>query len=185
MPFQREAIHANGSGKSNLDNGGNMWVYSPTNGDSLLTIQGANFFLPFQEALEVNDLILIAIGSTTLTHSAVSVSNATTVTIVSPVVNISIDSLSIPTSTDPAISILTDITEITTTGGASTSTLADGFVGQKKIIVMVADAGDNVLTPNLFGGGTTITFAAPGEAIELLFATTVGWVILGGTAAIA
>ena len=65
MPFEREAIHANGSGKSNLDNGGNLWVYSPTNGDSLATIEGANFFLPFQEALEVNDLILIAIGSST------------------------------------------------------------------------------------------------------------------------
>jgi len=179
MPFQREAIHANGSGKSNLDNGGNLWVYSPTNGDSLATIEGANFFLPFQEALEVNDLILIAIGSSTLTHSAVSVSNATTLTIVSPLVGVSVDSL---VDTPGPISLLSRLTEITTTG-AQAYTLANGTPGQFKAVALVVDGGTATIT----GGtdvfidgattGNTIVMADVNDQFDLLFISSNKWMV--------
>lgn len=90
MPFQRQNMHANGSGKSNLDRdltvtpqvplGGNIWVYRPTNGDDIGTIQGANFFLPFFEGLGVGDLIVIVPSTSAIYFSNVLVSNKLTVT---------------------------------------------------------------------------------------------------------
>jgi len=55
-----------------------------------------------------------------------------------------------------------------TTTGAATGTLADGVVaGQLKLIQMVADVGDAVLTPDHFASGTTITFADVGDCALL------------------
>ena len=67
------------------------------------------------------------------------------------------------------------VTEITTTG-ADALTLANGSVGQIKIITMVVDGGDGTLTPTTFANGTTITFDAVGESATLVWNSTVGWV---------
>jgi hypothetical protein len=72
-----------------------------------------------------------------------------------------------------AISLDALVTEITTTG-ADAYTLADGVVGQIKIIAMIVDGGDATLTPTTLATGTTITFSDINDNISLLY-TTNGW----------
>ena len=81
MAFQRKAMRAR-TGQDADPGGGGVWIYEPTNGDSLATVEGANFFLDFQEALPVGATILVIIGTTTYNFEAVTVSNRTTLTIV-------------------------------------------------------------------------------------------------------
>jgi hypothetical protein len=73
-----------------------------------------------------------------------------------------------------AISLDTLVTEITTTGTDDAYSLADGVIGQIKIIAMVGDAGDAVLTPTTFANGTDVTFEDVNDNITLLF-TSNGW----------
>jgi hypothetical protein len=73
-----------------------------------------------------------------------------------------------------AIDITTYITEITTTA-ATAYTLADGVLGQIKIISLIVDGGDATITPTTFATGTTITMADVNDNITLLY-TTNGWV---------
>ena len=72
-----------------------------------------------------------------------------------------------------AIDITTYITEITTTA-ATAYTLADGVLGQFKIISLIVDGGDATITPDTFATGTTITMADVNDNITLLY-TTNGW----------
>ena len=76
-----------------------------------------------------------------------------------------------------AIDVVTGVTEVTTTA-ADAYTLADGTVGQIKIIVMKADGGDGTITPVTFAGGTTITMNDVGDSVMLTYATTIGWVLI-------
>jgi len=76
-----------------------------------------------------------------------------------------------------AIDVVTGVTEVTTTA-ANALTLADGVVGQIKIIVMKADGGDGTITPATFAGGTTITMNDVGDSVMLTYATTIGWVLI-------
>ena len=73
-----------------------------------------------------------------------------------------------------AIGIDTLVTEITTTGVDDAYTLADGVLGQIKIITMVVDGGDAIVTPTTLATGTTITFSDVNDNITLLY-TTNGW----------
>lgn len=73
-----------------------------------------------------------------------------------------------------AISLATPITEITTTG-ADSYTLADGVIGQTKIIIMIVDGGDATITPTTLATGTTITMADVNDNITLLYGAN-GWV---------
>jgi len=81
-----------------------------------------------------------------------------------------------------AVDIVNLVTEVTTTA-ADALTLADGTVGQIKIITMIADGGDGTLTPTTFANGTTITFDAVNETVCLLFANTIGWVVVSNSGA--
>ena len=76
-----------------------------------------------------------------------------------------------------AIDLVTGVTEVTTTA-ADALTLANGTVGQIKIIVMKADGGDGTITPVTFAGGTTITMNDAGDSVMLTYATTIGWVLV-------
>lgn len=76
-----------------------------------------------------------------------------------------------------AIDVVTGVTEVTTTA-ADALTLANGTVGQIKIIVMKADGGDGTITPATFAGGTTITMNDAGDSVMLTYATTIGWVLI-------
>jgi len=76
-----------------------------------------------------------------------------------------------------AVDVTNMITEVTTTG-ADALTLADGAEGQHKYITMIVDSDDGTLTPAHLNGGSTITFAAVGDAVHLLF-TNSAWQIVG------
>ena len=76
-----------------------------------------------------------------------------------------------------AIDLVTGVTEVTTTA-ADALTLANGTVGQIKIIVMKADGGDGTITPVTFAGGSTITMNDVGDSVMLTYATTIGWVLI-------
>ena len=67
-------------------------------------------------------------------------------------------------------------TEITTTG-AQAFTLANGTVGQMKIITMAVDGGDATITPATFANGTSITMDAVNDSVTLIYGAN-GWVVL-------
>lgn len=77
-----------------------------------------------------------------------------------------------------AVSITTGLTSLTTTGSAQALTLADGAVGQVKIIVHTVDGGSAVLTPTTKIGFSTITFTAVGDSVYLIYTAT-GWAVVG------
>lgn len=81
-----------------------------------------------------------------------------------------------------AVSLLTKITWVVTESGDAL-TIADGFEGQEKFVVMKTNGGDGTLTPTNFAQGSNIKFDAAGECVHLLF-TNGNWYHLGGTATI-
>ena len=83
-----------------------------------------------------------------------------------------------------ALSLDTLVSEVTTTGSALAISLANGVVGQIKIITLVADGGGTAtLTPTTFANGTTIAFADVNDTVMLLYATTIGWVVVSNSGA--
>ena len=83
-----------------------------------------------------------------------------------------------------ALSLDTLVSELTTGGTGLAMTLADGVVGQIKIITMVSDGGGTAtLTPATFANGTTIAFADVNDTVMLLYATTIGWVVISNSGA--
>lgn len=77
-----------------------------------------------------------------------------------------------------AVNITTLVTSLTTTGAAQALTLADGAVGQIKVIVHAVDGGSAVLTPTTKIGFSTITFTAVGDSVTLAYVST-GWAVVG------
>ena len=75
-----------------------------------------------------------------------------------------------------AINLTTLFTEITTTG-ADAFSLANGTVGQIKIITMAVDGGDATITPTTFANGTSITMDAVHDSVTLIYGAN-GWVVL-------
>ena len=76
------------------------------------------------------------------------------------------------------------LTSLTTTGAAQALTLANGTLGQMKIIVHTVDGGSAVLTPTTKIGFSTITFTGVGESATLVY-TSAGWAITGLYGAVA
>ena len=83
-----------------------------------------------------------------------------------------------------AVNLTTPITSLTTTGAAQALTLANGTVGQVKIIVHAVDGGSAVLTPTTKIGFSTITFTGVGESASLVY-TSAGWAITALNGAVA
>ena len=84
-----------------------------------------------------------------------------------------------------AVSVTSAFTALTTTGATQALTLANGTVGEIKIISHVVDGGSAVLTPTTPLGFATITFTAAGDSAMLIY-TAAGWDIValnGATAA--
>jgi len=81
------------------------------------------------------------------------------------------------TNTTDSVNVTTSVTHIDTTSGAHAGTLADGTNGQIKIITMITDGGDSVITPSNFANGTTVTLDDAGDSVTLLF-TNSNWVVL-------
>ena len=86
-----------------------------------------------------------------------------------------------------AINLTTTATHFSTSGGAATATLAAGYNGQIKTIMMLADGGDMVVTVTNAGwkssGTGTITFNDIGDAVILQYINS-KWFCVGnnGTA---
>ena len=78
------------------------------------------------------------------------------------------------------------ITELTTGAGAAAVTLADGTTaGQIKIITMVVDGGGTAtVTPATFANGDNMAFADVNDTVMLVWANTIGWVIVSNSGAV-
>ena len=76
------------------------------------------------------------------------------------------------------------LTSLTTTGATQALTLANGTLGQIKIISHVVDGGSAVLTPTTKIGFSTITFTAVGDSAMLIY-TVSGWDIVSLNGAVA
>ena len=76
-----------------------------------------------------------------------------------------------------AVDVTNAFTQLTTTGAAQALTLANGTVGEIKIISHAVDGGSAVLTPTTKIGFTTITFTGVGESAMLVY-TSAGWAIV-------
>ena len=76
-----------------------------------------------------------------------------------------------------AVNITTPVTTVASSG-AIALTIADGAVGQIKVIVFITDGGDATLTPATMNDGTTLTFADAGDAAILMWLAT-GWQVIG------
>jgi hypothetical protein len=83
-----------------------------------------------------------------------------------------------------AVDVTNAFTALTTTGAAQALTLANGTVGEIKIITHVVDGGSAVLTPTTKIGFTTITFTGVGESAMLVY-TAAGWAIVALNGAVA
>lgn len=77
-----------------------------------------------------------------------------------------------------AVDITNAFTSLTTTGVSQALTLANGTVGELKVIVHAVDGGSAVLTPTTKIGFSTVTFAAVGDSVTLIY-TSAGWAIIG------
>jgi len=77
-----------------------------------------------------------------------------------------------------AVNVTNAFTSLTTTGASQALTLADGSVGEVKVIVHAVDGGSAVLTPTTKIGFSTITFTAVGDSAMLIY-TSAGWAIIG------
>ena len=77
-----------------------------------------------------------------------------------------------------AVNVTTPVTTVATSG-AIALTLANGAVGQIKIICMTTDGGDATLTPTTLNGYTTIAFDTVGDSCILIYNSTGGWSVIG------
>ena len=77
-----------------------------------------------------------------------------------------------------AVDVTNAFTSLTTTGAAQALTLANGSVGEVKVIVHTVDGGSAVLTPTTKIGFSTVTFTAVGDSVMLIY-TSAGWAIIG------
>ena len=76
-----------------------------------------------------------------------------------------------------AVDITNAFTALTTTGATQALTLANGTVGEIKIISHVVDGGSAVLTPTTKIGFNTITFTNVADTAMLIY-TPAGWDIV-------
>jgi hypothetical protein len=76
-----------------------------------------------------------------------------------------------------AVNLTTAVTTVAS-AAAIALTLANGSVGQVKIICMTTDGGDATLTPTTLNGYSTITFNTDGDSCVLIYNTTGGWSVI-------
>jgi len=76
-----------------------------------------------------------------------------------------------------AVNLTTAVTTVASSA-AIALTLANGSVGQVKMICMTTDGGDATLTPTTLNGYSTITFNDVGDSVVLLYNSTGGWSVI-------
>lgn len=77
-----------------------------------------------------------------------------------------------------AVDVTNAFTSLTTTGASQALTLANGSVGEVKVITHTVDGGSAVLTPTTAIGFSTVTFTAVGDTVMMIY-TAAGWAIIG------
>ena len=166
MAFDSTGLKAFG-GKGKAFDKGKMFAY--TTSDAMATVRAASYFDGISSQLDTEYFI------------AVKASDGVAL------LALTVDSTGLILSTDTniqaisgagAVDVITSVTQFTSTGAAEALTIADGFIGQRKIVVHVVDGGSGVLTPANGLGYTTITFTTAGEAVELMFLAG-GWAVIG------
>jgi hypothetical protein len=81
-----------------------------------------------------------------------------------------------------AVDVTNAFTSLTTTGISQALTLANGVVGEIKVVVHAVDGGSAVLTPTTKIGFTTVTFTNVGDSVMLIY-TSAGWAVIGSRGA--
>ncbi len=84
-----------------------------------------------------------------------------------------------------AVSVVSLVSKLTSTGTGDALTLANGTDGQIKVIVYDVDGGSSILTPTTKTGFSTITFTNVGDTATLVYVTTRGWMIVALFGAVA
>jgi hypothetical protein len=79
------------------------------------------------------------------------------------------DTVQVVDTTTEAVNVTSSISHLNTTAGAHAGALADGTNGQIKIITMITDGGNSVVTPTNANGFSTVTFADVGDTATLIF----------------
>lgn len=92
------------------------------------------------------------------------------------------DTVHLCDTTTEAIDVTTSITHVNTTAGAHAGAMANGTNGQIKIITMITDGGDSVITPAALTGYSTITLNDVGDTVVCLF-TNSSWVVISNMGA--
>ena len=86
-------------------------------------------------------------------------------------------------SSPGAISIVTNVTTITSPSANGALTIADGVNGQFKTIIMVSNSGSRTLSITDNIGHSSIVFNGAGDTATLMFQGTL-WYFIGGTATV-
>lgn len=158
-------------GVGNSDQGGQ--TYSAfSDADSLATMMASGYLDAFAYIMNVRDTVLLS-GTDFSQLVRVATNSGGVVTVTEAQGAGEAQALSGP----GAANITQLVTDVTTTG-ADAVTLADGAVGQVKIITLVVDGGTMVLTPATRLGYATITFADAGDTVTLMFKSG-GWAVTG------
>jgi hypothetical protein len=166
MAFDSTGLKSMG-GKGKAFDKGKMFAY--TTSDSMATVRASGYFDGVSSSLDAEYFITVKASDGV---SLLALTRDSTGLILTTDTNIQ------AITGAGAVDVITDITQFTSDGGAQALTIADGYIGQRKIIVHVADGGSGVLTPANGLGYSTITFTTAGEAVELMFLAG-GWAVIG------
>lgn len=172
MPFDINNIKEIGGPGNSQDGGQSYSLWSDT--DTIATMLAEGYLDPLAFKLQQRDVIVLTGTDGAIMAQIQSISSGVIKTSVSSSVGSSIEDVSGST----AVNLTDTLTRITSTG-VDALTLADGGLGQVKIISMIIDAGNAILTPATASGYSIITFAAPGDTVSLLWVGTEGWAITG------
>ena len=160
-------------GPGNKTTGGQVYSYHSTT-DTVATIMASGYFDDIADSLNDGDLMIISGSAGT---QLARLTNTAGVITTEPVAD-SAGPVDAVAGGGGAASLLTAISNVTSTG-ADVITLADGlYIGQKKTIVHAVDGGSAVITPANMLGFTTCTLLAVGDTCQLQWNGT-GWVVIG------
>jgi hypothetical protein len=166
MAFDSTGLKAFG-GKGKAFDKGKMFAY--TTSDSMATVRASGYFDGVSSNLDSEYFIAVkASGGVSL----LALTRDSTGLILTTDTNIQ------AITGAGAVDVITGVTQFTSDGAAQALTIADGYIGQRKVVVHVVDGGSGVLTPANGLGYSTITFTTAGEAVELMFLAG-GWAVIG------
>ena len=160
-------------------------ILPPNDGDNgqVLTTDGNGVTTWTTNGVGTVTSVALSGGTTglTVTGSPVTASGTITLAGVLAIANGGTNIGTVQALTGPgAVNLTSLVTAVSAEDAADALTLADGTVGQLKVVVYAAesDAGDTaVLTPANRVGYATITFADVGDTATLVY-TSAGWAII-------